>query len=108
MDGCLARYPLADFDRFLCTSWNSALLACWFSRPLTRRDATALLGVYLLLIIATIEFTWALSWYAPDIGFLYFIGGLALLSAFFFAMAYVKRAPKREQHDLSALHDSGP
>ncbi len=83
-----------------------ALLACWFSRPLTRRDATALLGVYLFLIIfVPIGLKWALDPYiGPGLWFL--VGVLALLSTIFFAMAYVKRVAKGEQQDFSALRDN--
>jgi len=81
----------------------SALLACWFSRPLTRRDATALLGVYLFLIIfVPIGARWALDPYVGQGPWL-LVGELALLSTIFFAMAYVKRVARGEQHDLSAL-----
>ena len=78
-----------------------ALLACRFSRPLTRRDATALLGVYLFLIIfVPIGLQWALGPYIEP-----GLWVLALLSTIFFAMAYVKRVAKGEQHDLSALRN---
>src|SRR5262249_3141216 len=88
---------------FFAPSAICALLACWFSRPLTRRDATALLGVYLFLIIfVPIGATWALGPYLGQ-GFWFLVGELALLSTIFFAMAYVKRVAKSEQHDPSAL-----
>ena len=77
----------------------SALLACWFSHPLTRRDATALLGVYLFLILVTIGATSALG----GLGVWFLVGELALLSTIFFATAYVKRLAKGEQHYLSTL-----
>src|SRR5262249_15861144 len=82
-----------------------ALLACRFSRPLTRRDATALLGVYLFLIIfVPIGLQWALGPYIEP-----GLWGLALLRTIFFAMAYVKRVAKGEQDDLSALRNKvGP
>jgi hypothetical protein len=83
-----------------------ALLPCWFSRPLTQRDATALLGVYLFLIIfVPIGVKWALGPYIGQ-GLWFLVGVVALLSTIFFAMAYVKRIAKSEQHDLSALRDN--
>ena len=90
----------------LAPSAICALLACWFSRPLTRRDATALLGVYLFLIIfVPIGLKWALGPYiGPGLWFL--VGVLALLSTIFFAMAYVKRVAKGEQQNFSALRDN--
>jgi len=64
-----------------------ALLACWFSRPLTQRDATALLGVYLFLIIfVPIGVKWALGPYIGQ-GLWFLVGVVALLSTIFFAMA---------------------
>jgi len=83
-----------------------ALLACWFSRPLTQRDTMALLGAYLFLIIfVPFGVKWALG---PHIGqgLWFLVGELALLSTIFFAMAYIKRVAKREQQDLSALRDN--
>src|SRR5262245_2628863 len=89
----------------LAPSAICALLACWFSRPLTRRDATALLGVYLFLIIfVPIGLKWALGPYiGPGLWFL--VGVLALLSTIFFAMAYVKRVAKGDQQNFWALRD---
>jgi hypothetical protein len=75
----------------------SALLSCWFSRPLTREDAMALLGVCLLLILVAIEVGWALDRYA---GFWFLVGEFALLTAIFFGMACVKRAVRGEIRPL--------
>jgi hypothetical protein len=88
---------------FFTPSAISALLACWFSRPLTRRDATALLGVYLLLILVMVGAAWALDLYDGEQGFRFLIGQFAVLSTIFFATAYRKRVAMREQHDLPAL-----
>ena len=65
----------------------SALLACWFSRPSTRKDAIRLLGLYLLLILFAVQVAWLL-----DAGVLYQLGAFVLLSTIFFATAYWKRA----------------
>jgi hypothetical protein len=69
----------------------SALLACWFSRPSVRRDAAMLLGVYLLLILAAMGAVGVLA-HVGIRGPWFLVGGLALLSSIFFAMALVKRA----------------
>jgi hypothetical protein len=72
----------------------SALLACWFSRPSTRRDATALLGVYLFLIVVAM---WAARAISSAVGFWFL---LALPSTIFFAMALVKRVAQG-RHQIS-------
>jgi hypothetical protein len=77
----------------------SALLACWFSRPSTRRDAAVLLGVYLFLILVAVGAAWALH---PYDGF-WFI--TALPSTVFFSMALVKRVAQDRRHRLSRTHD---
>jgi hypothetical protein len=75
----------------------SALLACWFSRPSTWRDATVLLGVYLFLILVAIGAVSALDLH---VGFWFLV---ALPSTIFFAMALVKRVAQGQQRELSAL-----
>ncbi len=81
----------------------SALLACWFSRPLTRRDATASLGVYLFLILVMIGAAWALDLYDGEQGFWFLAGQFAVLSTIFFAMAHVKRVAYRRPREPSAF-----
>jgi hypothetical protein len=70
---------------------------------LTQRDATALLGVYLFLILVMVGAAWALDLYDGEQGFRFLIGQFAVLSTIFFATAHGKRVAKREQHDLPAL-----
>jgi hypothetical protein len=75
----------------------SALLACWFSRPSTWRDATVLLGVYLFLILVAVGAASALDLH---VGFWFLV---ALPSTIFFAMAFVKRVAQGRQQGLSVL-----
>jgi hypothetical protein len=86
----------------------SALVACWLSRPLTWRDATTTLGVYLFLILVVIEAGWVLDPYITKVlgnqGFWFLIGAFAVLSTIFFAMAFMKRAAVH-QGDKSTLHE---
>jgi hypothetical protein len=77
----------------------SALLACWFSRPPTRRDATALLGIYLFLILVAIGAARPTS---SAVGF-WFV--LALPSTIFFAIALAMRVAQGRRHRLSRTHD---
>jgi hypothetical protein len=76
----------------LVPSAISALLACWYSRPSTWRDATALLGVYLFLILVAIVAASALHLH---LGFWLLV---ALPSTIFFAMALVKRVAQGQRH----------
>jgi hypothetical protein len=90
-------WPLWTF--FFAPSAISALLACWFSHPLTWRDATALLGVYLFLMLVAIEIGWALD---PQ-QFLFLVGEFALLTMIFLVMAYwTRRQAHRRPSDYKA------
>jgi hypothetical protein len=88
---------------FFAPSAISALLACWFSRPSTWRNATALLGVYLFLMLVAIEIAWAL-----DVQFLFLVGEFALLSMIFLTIAHwkSKQAYRRpSDYTASRTHD---
>jgi hypothetical protein len=97
---------------FFAPSVISALLACWFSRPSVPRDAAALLGVYLFLILVAIGFLIFVA-IGPlsarrEVPFWFLVVELAL-GATFFAMALWWRVAKGEQREPSALHsNSGP
>jgi hypothetical protein len=77
---------------FFAPSAISALLACWFSRPSRRRDATVLLAAFLFLILVAIEIGWAL-----DGGLFFLVGAFVLLTVLFLAMAYWKRRQPRHR-----------
>jgi hypothetical protein len=76
-----------------------ALLACWFSRPSTWRDAAVLLGMYLFLILVAVGAALAFHLHA---GFWFQV---ALPGTVFFAMALVKRVAQGRRHWLSLTHD---
>jgi hypothetical protein len=83
---------------FFAPSAISALLACWFSRPWTRRDASVLLAAYLFLILVAIEIGWAL-----DGGLFFLVGAFALLTVLFLVMAYwERRQPRHRPSDHQA------
>ena len=75
----------------------SALLACWFSRPLAPRDAAAPLGVFLFLILVAIGAGWAAGPLEP---FWFLVGSLAILSTTFFAMALWRRVAQAGNMNL--------
>jgi hypothetical protein len=79
----------------------SALLACWFSRPSTRKSAISLLGLYLILILVAIQIAWVI-----DANLSYVLGAFVLLGAIFFAMAGWKRAANSALDNSSPLHGS--
>jgi hypothetical protein len=72
-----------------------ALLACWFSRPSTWRDAAVLLGVYLFLILVAVGAALVLR---LQVGFWFLVVGPSMI---FFAMALVKRVAQDRRHRLS-------
>jgi hypothetical protein len=73
-----------------------ALLACWYSRPLTPKGATELLGSYLVLILIAIEIAFVL-----DAHPLFLAGEFAGLSVIFIAIAHWKRTANGLQNDSS-------
>ena len=75
-----------------------ALLACWYARPVTPRDAAALLGSYLALMIVAIQIAWLL-----DAQALLLVGEFAGLGAIFLAMAHGKRTANGVRHGASVL-----
>ena len=81
---------------FYAPSAVLALLACWHSSPLMPRDAAALLGCYLALMVVAIEIAWVL-----DARPLFLVGEFAGLSAIFLAMAHWKRKANGIRHDSS-------
>jgi hypothetical protein len=83
---------------FYSPSAMLALLACWYARPLRPRDATALLGSYLALMIVAIEIAWVL-----DAHPLFLVGDFVGLSVIFLAMAHWKRTANGVRHNSSLL-----
>jgi hypothetical protein len=76
---------------FFAPSAICALLATWFSGATERRDAVMMLGVFLVLILITIEIGSVLDPYIGRYGFWSLLGEFAILSAIFFAIAQVAR-----------------
>jgi hypothetical protein len=91
-------WPL--WTTFFAPSAIFALVACWFSRPLNPRDAAALLGVYLLLVLFMLEVAWALDLRLAS------VVGEFVLGAIFMGAAYWKRTLNVEDRDFSALRSN--
>jgi hypothetical protein len=89
--------------QYRCIPSRGPQVSCWFSRPSTWRNATALLGVYLFLMLVAIEIAWAL-----DVQFLFLVGEFALLSMIFLTIAHwkSKQAYRRpSDYTASRTHD---